>query len=57
MLELFAGKKTYITAAAIIATAIAAFANGDATVVEAVVIILNGLGLGTLRAGVKKAEK
>ena len=50
-----AGKKTYITAAMIVATAAFGFLNGDASLGDAVQQVLAGLGLATLRAGVAKA--
>ena len=52
-----AGKKTYITMAAAVLTAIASLASGEITVGECVVAILGALGVASLRAGVAKAEK
>lgn len=51
------GKKTYLTVAVAVLASIAALASGEITVGEAVVAILNALGVGALRAGVAKAEK
>jgi hypothetical protein len=48
--KILPGYKTYIAAIAVIATAIAAFANGDATLMEAINQGLVGLGLAGLRA-------
>lgn len=47
------GYKTYIIAAAAVLAAVASFATGELTLVEAVQSALLGVGLGTLRAGVK----
>ena len=54
-MEVLSGYKTYLVAAGIICTALAAFAGGEADLVQTAVVILNGLGLGALRAGVEKA--
>ena len=51
------GKKTYFVVAAAIASALAGLATGELTVGEFAVAVLNALGLGALRAGVKKVEK
>lgn len=54
-LRLFlSGKKTYLVAIAGIATALAAFANGQIDQTELVFAIFNALGLSTIRAGVSK---
>lgn len=54
--EFLAGKKTYIVAAGVIVAAAVGFLLGELTLGEAIVSALTGLGLGTLRLGVKKAE-
>lgn len=47
------GKKTYIVAAILIATAVLAWVNGEASLFESAEAILVALGLGFVRAGVK----
>lgn len=47
------GYKTYITAAALILTAIAAFLNGTQDLLVTIQAVLAALGVGFLRAGVK----
>ena len=54
MLEFLNGKKAYLTAAAGIVTALALFANGDVDTQGLVTLLLNALGIATLRAGVAK---
>ena len=54
MKDYLKGKKTYIVAIGLVFTAIGSFINGDLTLVEAIVVIMNGLGFGALRAGVAK---
>ena len=56
------GKKTYIVAGLLVIVSILDVITGDVTVVELVsdpnvVILLNGLGLATLRAGVQSSVK
>lgn len=53
---MFPGKKTYVAAAGLVAVAIGSFVQGDATVLQTVTVILEGLGLAALRAGVAKAD-
>lgn len=53
-MNFLSGQKTYIVAAAVILSALAAFVDGSATLQEAINQALVGLGLGTLRAGVAK---
>lgn len=48
------GYKTYIVAAAVIVAAVASFVTGEATLKDAIITALEGLGLATLRAGVAK---
>lgn len=48
------GKKTYIVALALICYAILGVYTGQFTQTEAVTLVLNGLGLGALRAGISK---
>jgi len=43
------GYKTYLAAIGIVATGVAAYATGNASVTEAIVIVLNGFGLGAIR--------
>lgn len=50
MLQFLEGRRTYLVAAGVIATAVGQFLTGDATVAEAVNAALVGLGLATLRA-------
>lgn len=47
------GKKTYITAIGVVVSALVAFLTGETTLVDAITTALTGLGLATLRAGVK----
>lgn len=54
--EFLSGKKTYLVAAGLIIGAVTAWASGEASFIEMVVAVLNGLGLSALRSGVKKAE-
>ena len=48
------GKKTYLVALALVVFAITGVATGNLTTEQAVALVLNGLGLGALRAGVSK---
>ena len=48
------GYKTYIVVAVAVLTALLGFINGEMDAVEAVLVVLNALGIGTLRAGVKR---
>lgn len=48
------GKKTYIVALAIVAYAVFGVYTGQLSQDQAVTLVLNGLGLGALRAGVSK---
>lgn len=57
MLSFLDGNKTYIVALSIVVGAVAAFVQGEVTLVEAVAGVLNGLGLGALRAGVAKGPQ
>jgi hypothetical protein len=50
MLQFLEGKRTYLVAIGVIATAVGQYLTGDATVAEAVNAALVGLGLATLRA-------
>lgn len=50
--EAFKGKKTYAVALALIAFAVAGVYTNQLTFNEAFLVVLNGLGLGALRAGV-----
>lgn len=45
-----AGKKTYIAAIALIVAGIAGYFTGDATLVETITLIANGLGFGGLKS-------
>jgi len=51
------GYNTYIAAAGLIATAAAGFLSGEATLGEAIMVFLNGLGLAGLRYSNEKIEK
>ena len=53
---MLSGKKTYIVMIVAIVGAIGGFLTGEVTLVQTITAILSALGLGTLRAGVKKAE-
>jgi len=59
-MEGLAGKKTYLIAALMCAVGVINMLTGDASgmqmVMDNAMTLLAGLGLGTLRAGVKKAE-
>ena len=48
------GKKTYIVAACLVIFAITGVVTGNLTFDQAFVIVMNGLGLGSLRAGINK---
>ena len=48
------GKKTYLTAAAGVITALIAFGDGTASLVVTVGAILGYIGLGSLRAAIAK---
>lgn len=48
------GKKTYFAAAGIVLASAVAWLSGEATLLEAITAALTGLGLGTLRMGVKE---
>lgn len=52
-----AGAKTYITAAAAVLTALAAFAVGEIDLVGLVTAVFAALGLASLRAGVTTEVK
>lgn len=54
MLDFLAGKKTYLVMALGILAAVVGLANGKLTLAEAATAVLGALGLGSLRAGVKK---
>ena len=49
-----AGKKTYLTAAAGVLTALVAFSDGTASLVVTIGAILGYIGLGSLRAAIAK---
>lgn len=53
-MDWLSGKKTYVVAAGIVMAALGAFLAGDATLQEALVTALEGLGLATLRIGIAK---
>lgn len=48
------GKKTYIVAAALVVYAVAGVYTGQLTQDAAITLVLNGLGLSALRAGISK---
>ncbi len=50
---MFAGKKTYITAAVAIVVAIAAWAVGDASIADTAQIVLTAILGATVRNGIK----
>lgn len=50
----FQGKKTYCVALALICYAVLGVYTGQFSQTEAVTLVLNGLGLGALRAGISK---
>jgi len=47
------GKKTYIVAAGAIISAIGAFASGQISLMDLILVGLNGGGIASLRSGVK----
>lgn len=51
---MLSGKKTYVVAAVLVVYAVTGFLSGHMGAEEAVRTILEGLGLGFLRAGVSK---
>ena len=53
-MEFLSGYKTYIVAVGVVVAAVVAFVNGDVDLAGAINQALVGLGLGTLRAGMKK---
>ena len=57
ILDWLSGKKTYLTTAAGIVTAVAAFSRGELTLGELATAVLLALGVAGLRAGVAKVEK
>lgn len=54
MLKALSGRKTYLVSAALIVYAITAVYLGKMGTEEALLVVLNGLGLGALRAGMNK---
>lgn len=54
-IELLEGKKTYIVAALLVVFAGIGVYTHQLTADQAVVIVLNGLGLGALRSGINKS--
>ena len=50
MIEKLKGYRTYISAAAIVLSAVAAFLAGEASLIEAITAIATGTGLAGLRA-------
>lgn len=56
-MDFLPGKKTHIVAAGIVLSGVGAFLSGEASLQEAVIMVLNGLGFSALRIGVKKGEK
>jgi len=55
------GKKTYLVSGLIVASSVIQLLVGDLSLIEflsseQLLILLGGLGLGSLRAGVKKSE-
>ena len=48
------GKKTYIVALALVIYAVIGVYTGQLSQDQAITLVLNGLGLGALRAGVSK---
>lgn len=50
----FQGKKTYIVALSLVVYALLGVYTGQLSQPEAVTLVLNGLGLGALRAGISK---
>lgn len=44
------GNRTYAAAAGLVLAAVGGYLSGDLTVLQAVLIVLNGTGLGALRA-------
>ena len=55
MREYFKGKKTYLIAFALVVYAISGVVAGQINPNEAILVVLNGLGLGAVRAGVEKS--
>lgn len=54
LLEQLQGKKTYLIAFGAVVAVVVAFLTGELTAADAVVRVLEVLGLATLRAGVAK---
>jgi hypothetical protein len=55
MREMLDGKKTYLVAIVLIVYAVAGYLSGHMSLDEAIRNVLDGLGLGFLRAGVQKS--
>lgn len=56
-MNILPGMKTYLAAAGIVVTAIIAFLHGDSSLSDAILTVLNGLGLAALRNGVATVAK
>ena len=54
---MFKGKKTYITAALAVITAIAAYLTGDATLAEAIQLGVTAILGATIRSGITSEAK
>lgn len=54
LLNQLSGKKTYLVSFALVVFAVTGVITGNLTSDQAVALVLNGLGLGALRAGVQK---
>ena len=50
--DVLVGVKTYIVSAGIVLTGVGAFFHGDTNLLGAITLILNGLGLASLRLAV-----
>ena len=52
--DILDGKKTYVVAIALVVFAVSGVISGNMTSEQAITLVLNGLGLGSLRASVGK---
>lgn len=55
MLNFLDGYKTYLAALGIVITALVGYLNGATTISDTILLILNGLGLASVRHAVSKS--
>lgn len=54
-MNILEGKKTYLVATLIVISGVLSYVTGEMTLEQAILAVLNGLGLGSLRAGIAKS--